>query len=93
MADNTDISWTENKPNKESALVSSILATLFCCLPLGVVAIVYATQADSAYEKGDFPAYQSLLKKARSWRNWCIGLGLLGGCAYGLLAVAGTVCY
>ena len=92
MENNTDISWTESVPNKESALVSSILVSLFCCTPFGIVAIVYAVQADSAYEKRDFFAYQRLLGKARSWRNWGIGLWFLGVVLYLLLAAVGAAC-
>lgn len=92
MTNNTEISWMENKPKKESELVSSILVSLFCCTPFGVVAIVYAVQADSAYEKGEYSAYQRLLGKARTWRNWGIGLWFAGVALYLLLAVVAAAC-
>ena len=79
-------------PEKKSELVYAILVSLFCCTPFGVVAIVYAVQADSAYEKRDFFAYQRLLGKARSWRNWGIGLWFLGVVLYLLLAAVGAAC-
>ena len=34
-------------------LVWSILSTLFCCLPLGIVSIVYASQVDGKRAAGD----------------------------------------
>jgi hypothetical protein len=34
-------------------LVWAILSTLFCCLPLGVVSIVYASQVDGKRAAGD----------------------------------------
>lgn len=35
-------------------LVQSILVTLFCCLPFGVVAIIYAAQVNSKLQVGDY---------------------------------------
>lgn len=35
-------------------LVESILATIFCCLPLGVVGIVFAAQVNSKFAAGDY---------------------------------------
>ena len=34
-------------------LVHAILCTLFCCLPLGIVAIVYAAQVNTKAAAGD----------------------------------------
>ncbi|MCC2589386.1 CD225/dispanin family protein [Chryseobacterium sp. MFBS3-17] len=34
-------------------LVESILVTLFCCLPLGVVGIVYAAGVEGKFARGD----------------------------------------
>jgi len=34
-------------------LVQSILVTIFCCLPLGVVGIVFAAQVNSKFAAGD----------------------------------------
>lgn len=79
-------------PEKKSEIVSSILVTLFCCTPFGIIAIVYAVQADSAYEKGEFSAYQRLLGKARSWRNWGIGLGVVSWLLYLLLVAVSAAC-
>lgn len=35
-------------------LIWAILVTLFCCLPLGIPAIVYASKIDSCNAQGDF---------------------------------------
>jgi len=34
--------------------VQAILCTLFCCLPFGIVAIVFAAQVDGKLAAGDY---------------------------------------
>ncbi len=51
-----------------SHLAPAILVTLFCCLPFGVVAIVYAAQAMSKSGVGD---YAGATVAARSAKLWC----------------------
>lgn len=57
-------------------LVQSILVTLFCCLPLGIVAIVFAAQVNSKLAAGDYGGAIDSSKKARMWCWWSFGLGL-----------------
>jgi hypothetical protein len=49
-------------------LVQSILVTLFCCLPAGVAAIVFASQVDGKLARGD---YQGALESSRKAKQWC----------------------
>ena len=39
--------------NIENHLVKAIISTLCCCLPLGIVSIVFAAQVDSKRNAGD----------------------------------------
>ncbi len=48
-------------------LVWSILATLFCCLPLGIVSIVYAAQVDGKRAAGDIAGARRAADSARLW--------------------------
>ena len=41
-------------PMPDNHLVGAILATLFCCVPFGIVAIVQAAQVNSAYNSGNY---------------------------------------
>ena len=59
-------------------LVQSILLTIFCCLPLGIVAIVFAAQVNSKLALGDFYGAQEASNKAKMWCWWAFGLGLAG---------------
>jgi hypothetical protein len=57
-------------------LVQAILTTLCCCLPFGIVAIVYAAQVDGKAAGGD---YAGALQSSESAKMWCwiaFGLGL-----------------
>ena len=51
-------------------LVWAILSTLFCCWPLGVVAIVYATRVDARRAGGDVAGAWDASRKARLWAMW-----------------------
>jgi hypothetical protein len=57
-------------------LVQAILVTLFCCLPLGIVAIVYAAQVNGKLAVGDIYGATEVSNKAKMWCWWSFGLGL-----------------
>ena len=49
----------ENKKKMpEDYLVWSILTTVFCCQPLGIVAIVYSAKVESRFLCGDYDGAQ-----------------------------------
>jgi hypothetical protein len=50
---------------------------IFCCLPLGVVAVVYAAQVSGHLRRGDTGEAEIASQTARSWALWSIGIGLL----------------
>ncbi len=55
-------------------LVQAILCTLFCCLPFGIVSIVYAAQVNGKVAAGDYLGAQSSSNNARTWcwvAFWC----------------------
>ena len=51
-------------------LVWAILATLFCCLPGGIVSIVYAAQVNSKIAAGDLAGARDSSDKAKKWAMW-----------------------
>lgn len=55
---------TEHVPNY---LPHSIIATLLCCLPFGIVGIVYATQVDNKLARGDLDGARRASRNARNW--------------------------
>ncbi len=58
-------------------LWQSIVATLLCCLPLGVVGIIFAAQAQSAVSVGNVTEAQEKARLARIFTLIAVGLGLV----------------
>jgi hypothetical protein len=82
---------TNQAPYKpDSLMVWSILTTLFCCLPLGVVAIVQSSRVDSLWATKE---YEAAKKAANSAKTWNIASAITGGVfilAYFIFMVADT---
>ncbi len=62
-------------------LVQAILVTIFCCLPFGIVAIVFAAQVNGKLQAGDINGAMESSRKAKMW-SW-LGFGI--GLAFALL--------
>ena len=72
------------KPNNH--LAWAILCTLCCCLPFGIVSIVYAAKVDGLYNAGDYAGAFNASNKASEFAMWgtiigfiCITLGICAG--------------
>ena len=57
-------------------LVFAILATVFCCLPTGIAAIIFAAQVNSKLQAGDLVGAQAASNNAKIWCWVSFGLGL-----------------
>lgn len=67
--------YAPQPPNVPNHLVMAILATIFCCWPLGIVGIVYAAQVNGKLNAGDIAGAQKASSLARTWSFVSIGLG------------------
>ena len=74
-------------PKPDNYLVWAILSTLLCCLPLGVVSIVFAAQVDGKYNSGDFAGAQESSAKAKKFAMWAAIAGGVVVVLYLLFAV------
>ncbi len=68
-----------NKPEcPKTWLVESILVTIFCCLPLGIAGIVYASKVSSLYTMGNYEEALRASKEAGKWTKIGAGIGIAG---------------
>jgi hypothetical protein len=58
--------------------VWAILSTLFCCLPLGIASIVFASQVDSKWAQGDYTGAREASEKAKRFAMIAAGVGIAG---------------
>lgn len=63
------------EPCPPTNLVWAIITTILCCLPAGVVAIVYATKVTNKYQAGDIEGAKRA-SETGAW--WCIAAIILG---------------
>jgi len=62
-----------------SNLVWAIASTILCCIPAGIVAIVYAARVDSAWNRGDYAGARLASDRARTWTLVAAALGIVVG--------------
>jgi hypothetical protein len=58
-------------------LAQAILTTIFCCVPFGIVAIIYAAQVNGKVLAGDYAGAINYSRNARLWCWLSFGIGLL----------------
>ena len=66
----------EPPPHVENYLVHAILVTIFCCLPFGIVSIVYAAQVNGRVAAGDVEGALRASEGAKMWAWISFGTGL-----------------
>ena len=78
--------WTPPPSSGAPASVPNFLIpaiiSLFCCLPLGIVAVIFAAQVNGKVQAGDIAGAQDSAKKAKMFSYIAIGLGLLAVICY-----------
>lgn len=78
-------------PKIENNLVWAILATLCCCLPTGIAAIIFAARVDSKVAAGDIAGAISDANNAKLWSWISFGLGAAVTLIYLALAMLGAI--
>jgi hypothetical protein len=83
--------WTPPPSSGAPASVPNYLVpaiiSLFCCLPLGIVGVIFAAQVNGKVAAGDTAGALDAAKKAKMFSFIAIGLGLLGIIGYILFVV------
>lgn len=64
-----------DEPCPPTNLVWAIISTVLCCIPAGIVAIIYATKVSNKYRAGDIEGAKRA-SEVGAW--WCIAAIILG---------------
>lgn len=72
-------------------LIESILVTLFCCLPLGIVGIVHATKVDTLWSTGQREAAWKASKEAGKWTKLGAIIGVVVIVLYVIMLLFGVL--
>lgn len=55
------------QPEPDNYLVWAILSTVLCCLPFGIVSIVYSTKVSGLWSSGRYAEAQAAANSAKKW--------------------------
>ncbi len=88
-ASNSRFSASAPGPMPPTYLVQSVLATVLCCLPLGIMAIIKAGKVSSAYNAGDYAGADLASQEAKSFVNYAVIAGIIVGVLYGVVGAMG----
>ena len=64
-------------PAIQNYMVPAVLVTLFCCLPTGIAAIVFASQVSSKRNAGDYNGAVLASKRAKMWTIISVAVGVV----------------
>lgn len=77
-------------PMPDNYLIWSILALVFCCWPLGIVAVIKSSNVSSCYQRGDYDGARRASESAKSWAIWTAVAGGIIILLYLILVMAGV---
>jgi len=76
----------ENRPQRPSNyLALAIISTVMCCLPSGIVSIVYSSKVNTLYEAGRYEEAERASKNAKTWGIVSIVVAAVGILLYLLI--------
>ena len=78
-----------SKPDNN--MLWAILSTLFCCLPLGIVAIINAAKVDGLYRSGDYSGAQEAADNAKKYAQYSLVIGIIWIVIYFFILMAGAM--
>ena len=74
--------WADRLGMSPTYLVWSIIATICCCLPAGVAAIIFSSQVSSRYYARDFKGARRASRQAEIWIIVSIVTGIIVNALY-----------
>ena len=77
----------------DNYLVWAILCTILCCLPLGIISIIYSAKVDGLYNSGDYLGAQDAANKAKNFAMWGAIIAAIGIILYIVfIVIFGVAC-
>lgn len=74
----------------DNLMIWSILATVFCCLPFGIAAIVYSNKVDDRWNAKDYAGAMDAARNAKMFCLISLGGGILIFIFYIIMLIAGV---
>lgn len=71
-----------NQPAPSNYMIWSVLTLLFCCLPFGIIALIYSSKVDGLWSTG---RYEEAIQAANNAKKWNIISAVCG--------IVGTIIY
>lgn len=67
------------------------IATLFCCLPFGIIGIINASKVSSLYAQGLVDEAKAASATAETWTKIAFWCGIVGSVSYFMLIFSGVL--
>lgn len=64
------------QPPPNNHMAFAIIATVLCCLPLGIVSIIKAAEVNSLWAQGQTGAAYASAESAKKWAWWSVGISI-----------------
>jgi len=75
-------------PPPPNYLAWAIVTTILCCLPFGIVSIVFASQVNAKYAAGDYDGAMKSSKNAKTWAWVAFAVGAAVAVIYAIAVFA-----
>lgn len=82
---------TEKPPMPKTWFVESIIVTLICCLPFGIIGIIYSSKVEPLYYSGLYDEASRKANQAKLWTLWGAGIVLISALIYLLFVIFAAI--
>ncbi|MDZ7815275.1 MAG: CD225/dispanin family protein [Planctomycetota bacterium] len=83
---NSDVSKLYSKRIFKSNIIAAILVTIFCCMPFGIIAVVFSVKAIGEKSKGNMVKAEKYASYSRNLTTIAVILGIISA----LIGLSGT---
>lgn len=80
-------------PKPKNYLVLAILSTILCCLPFGIVSIIFSAKVDNYWNAGNYIEAEQASRKAKGWMLAAVITSLVFIILYVVLIAIGVSAY